>query len=162
MKAEKVFQTKTGYCHVLSDKIVLTREAMIGQVAEAAVGKSIGRTLSIYALIAIGLFYLAFDTWQSGGYVRAGLFALFGLFLTISIIGSRNNSAAHVIDRKMIKNMKLKRGISGLTRSRFEVVFVNETGKIKKRLIMLPGSLREGKEEMDKAVKIFTEEGLMT
>ena len=161
MKAEKIFQTKTGYCHVQADQIVLTRDGLIGQAGEVAVGNSVLRILGIYVLITIGLFYFAFDAWQNESYTRAILFAVLGLFLIFTIIKSRNHSAAHVIDRKRIKDMKLKRGISGLTRSRFEVVFVNEAGKIKKRLIMLPGSLNEGKEAMDKAVEIFTEAGLL-
>jgi hypothetical protein len=48
-----------------------------------------------------------------------------------------------------------------LTRSRFEVKFEDENGKIKKRLIMLPGSLTGGKIETEKAIKLMKEERLL-
>ena len=53
MEIEKKFKTKTGYCHVLSDKIVLTRDGVIGNIAEITVGKGITRILLIYSGIVI-------------------------------------------------------------------------------------------------------------
>lgn len=57
MEIEKKFKTKTGYCHVLSDKIVLTRDGVIGNIAEITVGKGITRILLIYSGIVIFLIY---------------------------------------------------------------------------------------------------------
>lgn len=51
-------------------------------------------------------------------------------------------------------------GKSGLTRARFEVVF-NENGRIKTRLIMLPGTLAAGQSEADKALQIMRDEKLV-
>ena len=59
------------------------------------------------------------------------------------------------------KEVKLKKALKGLTRSRFEVMFEDEKGKIKKRLIMLPGSLSDGQNETEKAIEIMTEEQLL-
>jgi hypothetical protein len=42
------------------------------------------------------------------------------------------------------------------------VLFEDEQGKIKKRLIMLPGSLTDGQNETKKAIKIVTDEKLIT
>lgn len=63
-------------------------------------------------------------------------------------------------NRRDIKTTKFIKGTSGLSRSRFEIEF-NEGGKIKKRLILLPGSLTGGLDETDKAVKIMKEEKLL-
>lgn len=72
------------------------------------------------------------------------LFTTIGLYLIYGIITSLNNSAIPIIERNKIKKIKFKKAIFGLTRSRFEVFFENEDGKIKKRLIMLPGSMTDG------------------
>tara|TARA_R110002051_G_scaffold255120_2_gene314193 strand:+ start:23104 stop:23304 length:201 start_codon:yes stop_codon:yes gene_type:complete len=58
----------------------------------------------------------------------------------------------------LIKKVKYKKAIFGLTRSRFEVLFEDDNQKIKKRLIMLPGSLSNGQKETEKALKIMIDE----
>ena len=82
--------------------------------------------------------------------------------LIYGIVNSINNSATPIIDREKIKEVKFKKAIAGLTRSRFEVLFEDEQGKIKKRLIMLPGSSTDGKSATAKAIKIMTDEKLIT
>jgi len=42
------------------------------------------------------------------------------------------------------------------------VLFEDENGKVKKRLIMLPGSLTDEQNETEKAIKIMTEEKLLS
>jgi hypothetical protein len=59
-----------------------------------------------------------------------------------------------------LETTKFIKGTSGLSRSRFGIEF-SEGGKIKKRLILLPGSLAGGREEADKAVEIMSEEKLL-
>ncbi|RDC56522.1 phosphoribosylaminoimidazolesuccinocarboxamide synthase [Pedobacter chinensis] len=162
MDNEKTFKTKTGFCHILPDKIVLTREGIIGNVATVTVGNNISRILIIYGGLAIGLFYLAFDSYTEGQIAPLILFGLFGIYLVYGIVNSINNSATPIIDRQNIKEVKFKKAIVGLTRSRFEVLFEDEQGKLKKRLILLPGSLTDGQSETEKAIKIMTDEKLIT
>lgn len=157
----KTFKTKTGYCHILPDRIVLTRDGVIGNVAKVTVGNNISRILLIYGLIIIVLFYFAFDAYKNGETLLPILFGLIGIYLIYVIINSLNNSATPIIDRQKIKDVKLKKAIKGLSRSRFEVLFEDEKGKIKKRLIMLPGTLTDGQNETEKAVKIMVEEKLL-
>lgn len=45
MEAEKKFRTKTGCYHILPDKIVLTRNGIIGDISKIAAGNSIYRIL---------------------------------------------------------------------------------------------------------------------
>ena len=161
MEQEYTFKTKTGFCHILPDKIVLTRDGIIGNVAKVTVGNNIVRILIIYGAITAGLFYFGLEAYKNGQLVQPILFGLIGLYLIYGIISSLNNSATPIIDRQKIKDVRFKKAFKGLTRSRFEVMFEDETGKMKKRLIMLPGSLTDGQNETDKAVEIMKEEKLL-
>lgn len=161
MEQEKTFKTKTGFCHILSDKIVLTRDGIVGNVAKVTVGNNIAKILIIYGAITVGLFYFAFEAFQNGQTLQPILFGLIGIYLIYGIFNSMNNSATPIIDRQRIKDVKFKKAITGLTRSRFEVIFEDESGKIKKRLIMLPGSINDGQNETQKAVEIMKEEQLL-
>ncbi|MGR7813705.1 phosphoribosylaminoimidazolesuccinocarboxamide synthase [Lacinutrix undariae] len=158
---EKQFKTKTGFCHILPDKIILTRDGIIGNMAKVAVGKSITRVLIIYGGISAFLLYSAFDSFQTGQLPISIFYLIVGLFLMYGIFASFNNSATPIIERKDITSIKLKKAIFGITRSRFEVLFKDEKGKIKKRIIMLPGSLDNGKNETEIAKKIMKEEKLL-
>ena len=158
---EKQFKTKTGFCHILPDKIILTRDGIIGNMAKVAVGKSITRVIIIYGGISAFLLYSAFDSFQTGQIPMSIFYLIIGLFLMYGIFTSLNNSATPIIERKDITSIKFKKAIFGITRSRFEVLFKDENGKIKKRIIMLPGSLDNGKNETEIAKKIMKEEKLL-
>lgn len=162
MDNEKTFITKTGFCHILPDKIVLTRDGIISNVAKVTVGKNLSRILIIYGGLSLGLFYFAFDSYKNGQIDQLILFGLLAIYLVYGIVNSINNSATPIIDRQKIKEVKFKKAIIGLTRSRFEVLFEDEQGRLKKRLIMLPGSLTNGQNETEKAIKIMTDERLIT
>ena len=161
METEKTFRTKTGFCHVTEDKIILTRDGVIGKVAKVTVGNNISRILIIYGLMSIGLIYFAYVSYVKGDTTTTLFFGLIGLYLIYGIIKSRNNSATPIIERKEIKKVTYNSGTSGLTRPRFEIEF-NDNGEIKKRLIMLPGTLAGGQNEADKAVQIMREEKLLS
>ena len=161
MESEKIFKTKTGFCHILPDKIVLTRDGVVGNAARVTVGNNIARILLIYGAITVGLFYFGFEAYKNGQTLQPILFGLIGLYLIYGIFNSLKNSTTPVIDRQKIKTIRFKQAIKGLTRSRFEVMFEDESGKIKKRLIMLPGSMTDGQNESEKAVEIMKEEQLI-
>jgi hypothetical protein len=57
--------------------------------------------------------------------------------------------------------VNFKGGVSGLTRARFIVHFKDQSSHNKKRLILLPGSLRKDKTEAKRAVELMTSAGLM-
>ena len=162
MESEIVFKTKTGYCHILPDKIVLTRDGVIGNMAKVAVGNNIARILFIYSGISIALMYLAYDNYLKGEILTPIIFGLIALYLVIAILSSLNNSSTPLIERDKIQEIKLKKAFFGITRSRFVVRFEDETGKIKNRLIMLPGSFSGGRNETEKAIKIMVKEKLLS
>jgi hypothetical protein len=158
---ENVFRTKTGFCHLFPDKIVLTRDGVVGNLSNAVVGSNISRILFIYALIAVGSILYAYNAFTNHQIASAIFFIIIGGYLIFGIIFSLNNSAAPIIERDKIKTTKFKKGVPGLTRSRFVVIFEDEKGKLKKRLIMLPGTLTGGLKESKNAVKIMQQEGFI-
>lgn len=161
MEIEKTFKTKTGFCHILPDKIILTRDGIIGNVAKVTVGNNTSRILVIYGGLSAFLLYSAFNNYQNGQIAMPIIFGIIGFYLIYGIITSLNNSATPIIERSKIKDIKLKKALFGLTRSRFEVLFEDDNSKIKKRLIMLPGSMTDGQNETEKAIRIMTEEKLL-
>lgn len=161
METEKTFRTKTGFCHVTGDKIILTRDGVIGNISKVTVGNNVTRILIIYGLLSVGLIYFAYDSFTKGDTTTILFFGLMGLYLIYGIVKSRNNSATPIIDRKDIRSVTYNSGTSGLTRPRLEVEF-NDNGQIKKRLIMLPGTLTGGQSEADKAVQIMRDEKLLS
>ena len=161
MDSVKTFRTKTGYCHILPDMIVLSREGVIGDIAKVTVGMSISRILIIYGLMSLGLIYFAIDDLNKKDNFTAIFLLLLASYMIYGIFTSLNNSATPIIQRQSIQRIKLIKGIPGLTRSRFEVFFTDMNGKTKKRLIMLPGSLTGGKSETDIAYRIMIDEKLI-
>ena len=139
MENVKTFKTKTGYCHILTDKIVLSRDGIIGNVSEIVVGNTMAKILIVYAIISVIFIYLGIENLKKGGYTVA----------------------TPVINRNTIKKVVFKKGIKGITRPRFEVTFLLEN-KTKKRLIMLPGSFTGSEQDLSNAIKIMKEEGLLS
>ncbi|PZO28729.1 MAG: phosphoribosylaminoimidazolesuccinocarboxamide synthase [Flavobacteriaceae bacterium] len=162
MEDEKKFKTKTGYCHVLPDKIVLTRDGIIGNVSQTVNGNGIFRILLIYSAISIFLLYKTYSSFIKGQNLFALFFIIIAFYLIYSIIKSINNSATPIILRDKIKEGKFIKAIPRVTRSRFEILFEDEKGKIKKRIIMLPGSLNDGENETEKAFEIMKSEKIIT
>jgi hypothetical protein len=161
MESEKKFRTKTGYCHILPDKMILSRDGTVGDLSKIVVGNKILRILIIYGLISAGLLYFSFSYFKKSDPVTGIIFLLIAAYLIYGIINSINNSATPIIERKSIQDVKFIKGTPGLTRARFEVIFLDNNGKTKRRLIMLPGSMTGGPSETELAFKIMTEEKLI-
>ena len=64
MENKNTFKTKTGFCHILPDKIILTRDGVIGNVAKVTIGNGISRILILYSLISIFLLYSSYSKFQ--------------------------------------------------------------------------------------------------
>lgn len=158
MDTEKIFKTKTGFCHILQDKIVLTRDGVIGNAARITIGTSIIRPLTIYAGISTGLILASLTSFRDGENVPAFLFLGIGILLLLKVLKSFNYSATPIIEIKKVKKIVFKNAISGATRSHFIVHFLNDRGKIKQRLILLPGAFNNGKIETEKALQIMKSE----
>ena len=158
MDTGNTFRTKTGYCHLTKDKIILTRDGIIGNISKATMGNNIAKPLIIYGLIFLGLFFLAYKGFSEGSKVSATISLVLALLLVVNIIKSFNNSATPVIDREKIRDIEFKNATIGATRAYFIVHFENHKGDLKRRLILLPGSLINGQKETQKALQIMTSE----
>ena len=161
MSETKTFRTKTGYCHILEDKIVLTKDAEPGDISSLSIKNTILSVLIFYGILAIGLIAVIIKAILTKEYGIAIFFSVIPILLIYSIIASLNNSTTPIIERKSIQKVFFKKGTFGISRTRFEVYFLDEKGKTKCRLIMLPGSLTGGLSETDLAYNLFTEEKLI-
>ena len=99
MENEKKFRTKTGFCHILPEKIILTRDGIIGNVAKVTVGNGIFRILFIYSAFAIFLLYLAFKAYQENKVVTTLFYTVFAGYLFYKVMQSMNYSATSTIER---------------------------------------------------------------
>jgi hypothetical protein len=161
LDTEKTFRTKLGFCHILPDRIVFSTDGNIETVNDTPDGNLLIKLLTIYGIMAAIFTYFAYDNYNDGQIIFSALFALAAFYLLYGIAASTNNSAVSVIHRSKIRKVLFKKAIPFITRSRFEVLFENNEGKIKKRLIMLPGSLTGGKNETEKALLIMREENFL-
>jgi len=162
LENEKIFRTKTGYCHVLPDKIVLTRNGVIGDISKVVAGNTVLRFIILYGLVALWLLYSAVENFLNDQRFFSLIWLLLATFLIQGIFKSWNNSAAPIIERHSIRHAAFHPARKGLTRAYFEIHFEDQNGKFKKRLIMLPGSLSNGEIETQKAVEIMTSEKILT
>jgi hypothetical protein len=159
---EPKFATKTGYCHILPDKIVLTRYGTPGNVAGATSGnRSVFPTLAGYTALAGVLSYLAYTSVRNENLKEAVLLTLLFILFCYNVITSLDHSTTPVIERAAIRNMRFIKGIPYLTRSRFEISFEDHSGKLKKRLLILPGMLNNGPQHTESALTILRSEGLI-
>ena len=161
METEQKFKTKTGFCHILTDKIVLTRDGIVGNVAELTTGNNIYRILGIYGIMSVVLLYVAYTKIVKQDWIEFAVYCGIGIYLVYSLIKSLNLSATPIIELNKIKNVEFKPAKKFLTRSYFKVDFEQNDGKIKSRLIMLPGSMNDGTNETEKAVGIMKKAGLI-
>lgn len=158
----KSFETKTEFCHVFTDKIVLSRDINKNNISRVVASNKIKRVLIILGLISIFLFYKSYTVFKEKDYVFSLFFLFLGLYYIYNILTSRNSSTTSLIYRNSIKEVVFVKAKPYLTRAYFNVYFSDENNNTKKRLIMLPGSFSNGKSETEKALKIFKEEGLIS
>jgi hypothetical protein len=158
MSQEKIFATKTGFCHILPDKIILTRDGVIGDLAKIVTGNNINQLLFIYSAFSLVLFYLALQNYQEGEALLAIIIIIVAVLLAWNVVRSWNNSTTPVIERNQIKEIHFFPAKTGLTRAYFAVYFYDKQKNIKKRLIMLPGSLASGSQAVEEALRIMQNE----
>jgi hypothetical protein len=157
---EHTFRTKSGTCLITPDKILLTRKNVRGAISKYIFGNSIGRTLFIYGLLGLSALALGVWSFANGNYLEATILCLIGTLFLFDVVTSRNNSATPSIDRSAIHSIKAHLPHPPATRGYFTVMF-EENGKLRKRLIMLPGIMENGREEYARAEAIMHASGLL-
>lgn len=114
-----------------------------------------------YSILSAYLLYQSVEFVIEGSYARAFFRLVMGLMLMIVTIKSLNNSSANVVLRSSISKVVFNPAKTGLTRAYFAVLFTDEAGKQRKRLIMLRGSFTTNYEETAAAIKIMKDNGYM-
>jgi len=161
MESSKKFLTKTGYCHVMKDKIVFTRRGFMGLIGDIAIEGRMRRILLFFAALSIFIFYFAYFNYMQGEALWAGMFAVIGAYLIYAVIKGLNHSVHPIIERKKITEVKFVKEVQDLTSALFEIKFQDAKGKMKKRIITLPFPRSKYESDVQLAVKIMREEGLI-
>lgn len=161
MNEAKTFRTKTGYCHILPDKIVLNRDPVFIGTDKTPRNNAMPVILVLYGAFFAYLVYkgyVAYTAQNTGSLIWCTIIAL---FIAWVIVRSWQNSTTGIIDRSSITKMKFKKAMPGLSRSYFQIYFKDAKGKTKRRLLMLPGSLSGGRAGTEEALKVMKEERLL-
>jgi hypothetical protein len=155
---EYTFRTKTGTCIVSPGKLELIRQGAVGKAANFMYGKSIRRGLFIYGVL--GIIALIFGIWQliDKSYIGGVLLCVIGAYFFWNVIASWNNSALNQIERSTVQSIDINPPNPPFTRGYFVIHFEYQ-GKMRKRLVMLPGTVSGGSEEYPKALSAMKETG---
>lgn len=162
MQDIQTFRTKTGTCTITPDEIVLTSSGhgVSSAIARRMFGNSIIRILTIYGIVGGVLVALGVRALLRGDTGPGVLLLLWGALFVGNVVVSRNNSATAVVKRSAIRKVTAHRPRPPLTRGYF-AVFFEEEGRLRKRLIMLPGSMHGGSEEYRRAEAMMPGVGLL-
>ena len=161
MENHKKFKTKTGFCHILNDKIILTSDGNIDDISKFNPSNTINRNLIFYGISGLLLIFLTYTGFKEKDWYKIIITCGFGIYLIYGAIKSINHSNIPVIDREKIKIITFYPAKKFLTRAYFKVDFEDDKNNIKSRLIMLPGSLSSGLKETNKAYNIMYEQRLI-
>ena len=161
MNEAKTFRTKTGYCHILPDKIVLNRDAVYTGANTAPENNAMPVILLVYASFLAYLVYKGYQAYIVNNTGSLTWCVVFGMLAIWVLVRSWNNSTTGVIARETIKEIRFRKAMPGLTRSYFEIYFKDKKGRTKRRLLMLPGSLSGGKTGTEEALSVMKEESLL-
>lgn len=159
MQSTKKFHTKTGYCHVLEDRIIFTPRSFIGRLADLTIEGRMKRMLLIFVLLTLFILYLAYENYRNNEIFWTGLFGIIAGYLIYGIIKGLNTSMHPIIERAQIKKVKYFKAISGISSAYFEISFHDGKGSEKKRIITLLSPIEENRLEIQNAMRIMRDEG---
>ncbi|MCP4459611.1 MAG: phosphoribosylaminoimidazolesuccinocarboxamide synthase [Cytophagales bacterium] len=161
MEPTKKFLTKTGFCHVLKDKIIFTPSGFMGHIGDMTVEGRMSRILLFFSSLALLILYFAYANYLENQFLWTGIFGVIGSYLIYGIIKGLNTSMHPIINRSAIKEVRFVKGVQDLTPPSFEVKFANSMGKMKKRIISLPNPTAKNRSKIQEAINIMREEGLI-
>ncbi len=157
---ERTFRTKTGSCKITRDRILLSRNGVRGAAAKVVHGNAMGRTLVLYGVLGIGSLVFGILAIADGSMITGAMFVVLGAVFVWNVAVSRHNSATPIIEREAIRDVTAHPPRSPATRGYFTVTF-EEDGRLRKRLIILPGLLENGSEEFHRAVAMWKDAGFL-
>lgn len=161
MITAKKFRTKNGYCHIMSDRIVLTHSGFFGRLSALAMEGKMSRILTFFGTLSLVIFYISYLTFQNEESFWGFLFMAIGLYMIYAIAKNARNSVHPIILRNQITEVIQLEEVKGISPPGFEVIFKNLSGKMRKRIISLPGQFSKYPDELRLAKKLLREEGLL-
>lgn len=148
------FRTKTGYCHLLNDQIVFSKQEQIGDFSELKSENRTTQNLIIY-LILIGLCaYWGFRAYEQHLMVRFTILCCIGGIFLLSIPRILTYSDTAIILRNRITGVQFRKAVPFVNYAQFVVFFTDEKGRKRKRLILLPGKLNDQAETQQAVEKM--------
>ncbi len=159
-EARPKFRTKTGFCTITPDQIVLTRGGLRGQIAEVMYGSG-SRLSTLIRSAVIGFSLLGFGFYLLTRHATFGgvFLVAFGAYFLLNVVLSCNSSATPVIPRTQIQTIVACKPMPPTTRGYFTIAFLENSRQVQ-RLIILPGVLDGGEAEFQKALMVFQSCGL--
>jgi hypothetical protein len=151
------FETKKGFCHVFDDRIVLTNDGDCNRVDPNPRQQERSMFVYLYAFMALYLLFQAVENLQMARYFGGVTRILIVVALIAVVVKSINTTGVPLILRKDIVSVVFSPARQNMTRAYFTVLYKNNNGAVKRRLIMLPGSLSGGADATEKALAIMTE-----
>lgn len=161
MDNRETFETSRGYCHVLKDKILFTRNKSPKDLETFAPNYILTTLLIIYGMITVFLLYKAYLNYQTQEWLLVSLFVIGALYLIYELFRSLSYSTTSVIERDAIENVVFRPIKPFVRRSHFRVYFKNANGKTKTRLIILPRSFKLKEKQTKKAMRVMKRSGLI-
>jgi hypothetical protein len=155
---EFTFKTKTGECRVSAEKLTLTRHDIGTKSDRENTNDPIYSYLLLYCLGGIAAMIYSVLQIVKHVYVSGAFFFVIGILLFWNVIASRKNSGLNLIHRNVVESVSVRPPRPPWTRGYFIIRFLHN-GKLRHRLVMLPGSLSGGKEEFPRAVSALKAAG---
>lgn len=117
MKSVELFRTKSGYCHVFDDKIILSQNDDTEEALGLIKSESIHKYIVIYFVLAAVLGVVAYFNYVNQKHASAFFLFCLSFFFLFNAIKSIGYSSINILDKKDIKNIIYKKPIVGVTRA---------------------------------------------
>ena len=143
----------------MADRIVIRREGTAGGLAILLAGNSITRVLFVYGIMAVSLIGLAIYLAVSGHFLLTGLALVWAAVILRGVVRSRHFSAIAEIPRNAIESIEVHE--PRLATRGYFLVYFRLGDAVKKRIIMLPGSMSGGSAEFQHALVVLQNHGLI-
>lgn len=164
MDKDKSFRTKTGYCHVLPEKILFTKNGDIENVlSNKTENKDPALFKVIFAILFLALLYLAYTQYKKEVITLTTFIILIILLPVIAFLfsASLKPNTVNCINRDKIKRVKLYKGLGGMTYSKLFIYYEAENGRQLVKDISLQDPILSGKKGMEHVLKILSDENLI-
>jgi len=158
----RTFATHNGYCHVLPDRIVLSREPVYGEEIAALVPWE-GRPWYVPAAAGtLMLLVFTFLCLRSGNTGIGTMAAVIAVLLGRTVIRATFKTREVSIPKDAIFHVRYMKGQPPVTKAYFIVKYKGPRGGNRNKIIPLPAFSSRWQDARDSALEIFEDEGLLS